>query len=462
MSEKIWGGVDYLPLIWDRWLADPDGALLTATLDGRPVGMSKITLLAPGEVWLEGLRLHPELQGRGLSSNINRATLREAMKLNPKTVRFSTAVINTASRHLAERTGFWQIARTRWMWGRARTRGVLGGRVATPDDLANVWGFAKGSECYERTGGLLCVGWKFPALTRHRLKDLIERGSLLLYPARGKLRTVAMYDVSSIDRDVCLAFADGRDEEIGILARDILRIAGRLGKKDASAMIPAGRLAEAVYEGGFDSMHPFTAVVYELGARGARAGGEPLDSALWRTLRANEGEAAELLTDLLLDRAPGNQARENVRDFVVRNVVPETEREIAGAIQALTDPLGSAYELRDTLRALIEYLARDKGLAGPSMKVTDGRAAFHLKGRRVALMAVGRKTVRLTLGPGFGGCFPKGLALRVDRTSFDETSFDPATGKYGGMTLWLSKGSHLAPARRAVDMIVRSAERAPA
>jgi RimJ/RimL family protein N-acetyltransferase len=187
MSEKIWGGVDYLPLIWDRWLADPDGALLTATLDGRPVGMSKITLLAPGEVWLEGLRLHPELQGRGLSSNINRATLREAMKLNPKTVRFSTAVINTASRHLAERTGFWQIARTRWMWGRARTRGVLGGRVATPDDLANVWGFAKGSECYERTGGLLCVGWKFPALTRHRLKDLIERGSLLLYPARGKL-----------------------------------------------------------------------------------------------------------------------------------------------------------------------------------------------------------------------------------------------------------------------------------
>ncbi len=39
MSRGIWGGSDYLPLVWDRWLADDKGLLLTATLDGRPVGM---------------------------------------------------------------------------------------------------------------------------------------------------------------------------------------------------------------------------------------------------------------------------------------------------------------------------------------------------------------------------------------------------------------------------------------
>ena len=270
MSEQIWGGGDYLPLIWDRWLEDPDGVLLTACLDGRPVGMSKISVLAPGEVWLEGLRLHPDLQGKGLSSQINQVTFGEAMKLEPRTVRYSTATVNTASRHLGEKSGFWQIARTRWMWGAARARGALKGRVATPSEFDHVHAFIRNSECYERTGGLLAIGWKFPALTGRRLRRLVSSGNVLVHPARGRISAVAIYDVGAIDNDLSLGFVDGPDEEIAILARDVRRVAGRLGHKDASAMVPEGRIADVVYGSGFDAIHPFHAVVYELGARGAR------------------------------------------------------------------------------------------------------------------------------------------------------------------------------------------------
>ena len=49
MSEGIWGGSDYLPLVLDAWLADTRGVLLTATLDGEPIGLSKVSLLSPGE-----------------------------------------------------------------------------------------------------------------------------------------------------------------------------------------------------------------------------------------------------------------------------------------------------------------------------------------------------------------------------------------------------------------------------
>jgi RimJ/RimL family protein N-acetyltransferase len=119
MSTHIWGGHDYMPLIWDRWLADKKGALLTVKVDGRPVGTSKVTLLAPGEVWLEGLRLHPDYQGLGLSKSIHGATFREASRLNPRTVRYSTWIGNEASRRIADKTGLWQIPRTGWMWGKA-------------------------------------------------------------------------------------------------------------------------------------------------------------------------------------------------------------------------------------------------------------------------------------------------------------------------------------------------------
>jgi len=120
MYTHIWGGHDYMPLIWDRWLAEKKGAFLTVKVDGRPVGTSKVTLLAPGEVWLEGLRLHPDCQGLGLSKKIHQATFRAAARLNPRTVRYSTWIGNEASRRIAEKNDFWQIARTGWMWGKSR------------------------------------------------------------------------------------------------------------------------------------------------------------------------------------------------------------------------------------------------------------------------------------------------------------------------------------------------------
>jgi len=51
MCRSIWGGTDYLPLVLDRWLSDKRGTTLVATLRGTPVGMSRIALLGPREVW---------------------------------------------------------------------------------------------------------------------------------------------------------------------------------------------------------------------------------------------------------------------------------------------------------------------------------------------------------------------------------------------------------------------------
>lgn len=135
MSAKIWGGTDYLPLVWDTWLKDPNGLLLTATLDGRPVGVSKISVLSPGEIWLEGLRLDPDLHGRGLVRQINRASFREMAKFNPRSVRYSTGAGNAPSRHLGEIRGFWLVARTRWMWGKSLPRHTATSRVASRSEL---------------------------------------------------------------------------------------------------------------------------------------------------------------------------------------------------------------------------------------------------------------------------------------------------------------------------------------
>jgi len=62
-----WG--DYVTLVWDEWLVDPQGQLWIATCDGTPVGMAKVSMLTPTEAWLQGLRVHEQYRRHGLAMN---------------------------------------------------------------------------------------------------------------------------------------------------------------------------------------------------------------------------------------------------------------------------------------------------------------------------------------------------------------------------------------------------------
>ena len=456
MSRHIWGGHDYMPLVWDRWLAEKKGALLTVAVDGRPVGTSKVSLLSPGEVWLEGLRLHPDYQGLGLSKRIHRATFREAAKLNPRTVRYSTWIGNEASRRIAEKNDFWQIARTGWMWGKIGKLSPVKGRRAADDDLDTVVRFVHGSSCYEATNGVAGVGWTFPELTRRRIRHLLSLGRIVVFPRRGAFRAVAMFDIGKIDDDVCLGFVDGPDEDITVLAKDILRIAADTGRDEASAMLPMGRIADLVHAAGFDEWQPVRAVVYELGARGFSSEHEPFEDVLNRTLRSNESDVLDLIADLLMERAPVALAKENVRDFVTRNFIPDTDRQLVGRTEGFFLALFTD-TLRTILRGTIEHLHARHGLAGDALTATDRVVTVKHRGRRLASVRARAASLHLTLGPGFGPCFPPDLKLSVSETRFDGRTRDRSSGRYESVTLVLTEKSHIKGAARAVDIIMKSA-----
>jgi GNAT superfamily N-acetyltransferase len=456
MSTHIWGGHDYMPLVWDRWLAEKSGALLTVTVDGRPVGTSKVSLLAPGEVWLEGLRLHPDYHGLGLSKRIHRATFREAAKLDPRTVRYSTWIGNEASRRIAEKNDFWQIARAGWMWGKIRKRSSVRGRRAAAGDLDTVVRFVRRSSCYEATSGVAGVGWTFPALTRRRIKHLLSLGRVIVFPRRGTFRAVAMFDIGKIDDDICLGFVDGPDEDITVLAKDILRIAADTGRDEASAMLPIGRIADLVHAAGFNRWQPVRAVVYELGARGFSSEDEPFEDVLSRTLRSNESDVVDLVAELLVERAPVALAKENVRDFITRNFIPDTDRQLVGTTEGFFLALRTD-TLRTILRGVIEHLHVRHGLAGDALTATVNVVRVKHRGRRLASVRARAASLHLTLGPGFGPCFAPNLKVRASETRFDAGTLDRTSGCYESLTLVLTGKSHIKGATKAIDIIMKSA-----
>ena len=460
MSKHIWGGHDYMPLVWDRWLVEKKGALLTVTVDGRPVGTSKVSLLAPGEVWLEGLRLHPDYHGLGLSKRIHRATFREAAKLNPRTVRYSTWIGNEASRRIAEKNDFWQIARTGWMWGKMGKLSPVKGRRAADDDLDTVVRFVHGSSCYEATNGVAGVGWTFPELTRRRIRHLLSLGQVVVFPRRGAFRAVAMFDIGKIDDDVCLGFIDGPDDDVTLLAGDILRIAAETGRKEASAMVPMGRIADLVHAAGFDEWQPVRAVVYELGARGFSDKDEAFEDVLSRTLRSNESDVLDLIADLLMERAPVRLAKENVRDFITRNFIPDTDRQLVGSIEGFFLALRTD-TLRSVLRGTIERFHTRHGLAGDALTATERVIRVKHRGKRLATVRARAASLHLTLGPGFGPCFPPDLKVRADEVRFDAGTLDEESGRYESVTLVLTEKSHIKGAAKAIDIIMKSADTRP-
>ena len=57
-----WG--DQVPLVWDELLVDDWGQQPMVTVDDRPVGVAKVSLLTPMEAWPHGLRVHPAYDHR--------------------------------------------------------------------------------------------------------------------------------------------------------------------------------------------------------------------------------------------------------------------------------------------------------------------------------------------------------------------------------------------------------------
>jgi len=71
LTSTIWEGQDNIPEVWENWLSDSTGLLAVAEYQGRVLGLSKLTRLSESDWWLDGLRVHPDFEGRGVASSMH-------------------------------------------------------------------------------------------------------------------------------------------------------------------------------------------------------------------------------------------------------------------------------------------------------------------------------------------------------------------------------------------------------
>lgn len=218
--QDVWEGGDYLPSVWDEWLADPDGRMLVATLDGQPIATGRIFDLGWGEYWLEGLRVAAGYRGKGIAGLVQEELLKIWEQSDGVSVGYLTHRDQHAVHSLARREHFHEIFRVQMVrWGLEE-----GAHEFSPcEDWAEA---ARLLEAWAREhdlDGRMELGWAYRKVRPQRL-----RGTQQLY--RWKERAFASLDIDDWDekRDAVLSAVCFDPQDLAAFFVDLGRLCSML------------------------------------------------------------------------------------------------------------------------------------------------------------------------------------------------------------------------------------------
>jgi hypothetical protein len=253
IASRTWEGSDYLPWVFDDWIADRDGEFVAAVRGGRVVGCGKLTFLTLHDAWLEGLRKDPDVTEGGLAELVTRHFLWGiARRPGLRSVRFSTYVLNERSIAANERLGFRRrcaFSCKTWTGKRdalSRIECPDAGRVSVVHDAAEVRRFVEASSWLEATGGLVCEGWRVYPYTWELFQGrYLDQGRCCGVLDAGRLAGLAVFvhDPRFDENYFKLAFIEAADSGTANALFDVVfEQAKRQGRDDneIEMILPAG------------------------------------------------------------------------------------------------------------------------------------------------------------------------------------------------------------------------------
>jgi GNAT superfamily N-acetyltransferase len=136
ITRDVWQGHDYLPRVFDAWLADSGAAFQAAELDGVVVGIHRLRPYAPGLIWYEGLRVASSHRRQGMARTMLESAIAEAKEQQFREIRLGTG--NPEAARLFESSGFRRLADLRW-WRGPRVEGGEPARMPGAAEARRLW-----------------------------------------------------------------------------------------------------------------------------------------------------------------------------------------------------------------------------------------------------------------------------------------------------------------------------------
>ena len=172
-----WPNGDYIPLVWDAWLAEPDGAFVVGVdAEDVPFAVGKLSVAAPGEGWLQGLRVDPTRRRGGWGRALLLHLVEQGWARDLHTLRFLTDWDNTPMHRLAPTLGFAKGGA--YHPHRAEAGDASAARLAQPSESEPLW--ATVEAILEPNALLRWRGWTAARATAAWFANAVSEGRVLV------------------------------------------------------------------------------------------------------------------------------------------------------------------------------------------------------------------------------------------------------------------------------------------
>jgi GNAT superfamily N-acetyltransferase len=179
MTKDVWGGHDYMPSVFDDWVADSASAFQALEVDGEVVGVHRVRPYAPGLLWYEGLRVATSHRRQGLARAMLTSAIAEAREHGGGEMRLATG--NQDALSLFESAGFRRLVDVRW-WRGPRMEGGESPRIPDASEAVRLWPMVSASPGIELFGGVMADFEGARDLNAAELGTLAENGMLRVGP----------------------------------------------------------------------------------------------------------------------------------------------------------------------------------------------------------------------------------------------------------------------------------------
>ena len=183
-TKFIWDGHDYIQYVWDEWLTDPQGILVAAEYGGHCVGIAKVSLSAPGQWWLQGLRVDPKFQDFKIGSHLHTYTDDWWLEHGDGVVRLMTSSLRVKIHHLCERLGYTKILEVKELEVTSLNEACTSFQPVRADEIPTALKVAQASPVMAMSHGLLDLGWDAMRPTEELLASIQKQGMALWWRER--------------------------------------------------------------------------------------------------------------------------------------------------------------------------------------------------------------------------------------------------------------------------------------
>jgi GNAT superfamily N-acetyltransferase len=266
LSSHIWEGGDYIPLVWADWLADPDGLLGVAEIHGRIAGVFKLTKFQEGEWYMEGLRVHPDFQGRGVASHIQEYILETWHRMGSGIIRLTTGSYNVKVHRMCEQHGFKRIAEFIPYRAPSLIEGTSNFVRLGMGEANNAMEFVLSSPTHAMSSGLINLGWVYAGPQFKHIEKAIEERHAWWW--RNGVGFISIWeDDEGEEHAPGIQLIACPESELGELVMDYRRLMGEEGHKTAGWTAPNRLEVISILEDtGFERSWDVSLYIYELRA----------------------------------------------------------------------------------------------------------------------------------------------------------------------------------------------------